>query len=576
MKMIPLAGTLVLAATLGLSGCTSSDDDIEPGAGGRIAPTTGGAAGSAGAAASAGSAGSAGSGEAGQGGAGAAGTGGRAGQGGTAGAGGGGAGTGGAGSSGEAGAAGEGGAGASGGMAGEGGAGMGGAGMGGAGMGGAGQGGAGQGGAGEGGAGMGGAGGDAGAGGDSGAGGAAAPLDLNIDTFNTALAGAFVLYENERRQPLADAIAASTADVLCLQEVWEQSDKDLIIGAAKANFPYAVSFKHDLDTPIDDPTDSTGAIPPPPTTPPCGTDALKTKIENGITCLKMNCSTENSDAGHTTSAECAQNKCSGPAASLLFGGADGTRCYGCFAPLLPASSFADMREQCTTNKNAGLAFNGQSGVVLLSRYPLTNAEAHVLPGTWNRRAILRATVTLPNGAVVDTYCNHATPVFTGMFYPYTGLYGAGPSSNKWANEQILQAKKLSDYVAAKTGPGRALILGDFNASREVKDGTGTVIIKADATQSLDILDQSFTPAVAAGYAPACTYCPDNGNVEPNDPGAPEWIDHIYTKGIPAAATKLTERLFTDAIVPATSSMGAAVMVPLSDHYGLRSVITVAP
>jgi endonuclease/exonuclease/phosphatase family metal-dependent hydrolase len=425
-----------------------------------------------------------------------------------------------------------------------------------------------------------GAGGDAGGGqaggGMAGAGGATGALDLNIDTFNTALAGAFVLYEKERRQPLSEAIAASAADVLCLQEVWEQSDKDLIINNAKANFPYAVSFKHNLDTPVDDPTDADGVIPTPLDTPPCGTDALKTKLEKGIDCLKANCSTENSDQGHTTSAECAQNKCSGPAAGLLFGGAEGTRCYGCFAPLLPASSFADMRDQCTTNKNAGLAFGGQSGVVLLSRYPLTNAEAHVVPGTWNRRVILRATVTLPNGASVDTYCNHATPVFTGMFYPYTGLYGAGPSSNKWANEQILQAGKLAAYVASKTGPGRALILGDFNASREVKDGSGNVIIKADATQSLDILDQNFTPAVAAGYTPACTYCPDNGNVEPGDPGAPEWIDHIYLKGVDAGAVKQTLRVFTDASVAATDSMGKAVKVPLSDHYGLRSVITVAP
>jgi endonuclease/exonuclease/phosphatase family metal-dependent hydrolase len=492
MKMIPLASALALAASFGLSGCTSSDDAIEPGAGGRIAPTAGGAAGNDGSSGTAGQAG------------------GTAGQAGSSG-----------GPQGGAGSSGHGGAGGA-------------------------------------------------------AGGATGALDLNIDTFNTALAGAFVLYEKERRQPLSEAIAASAADVLCLQEVWEQSDKDLIINNAKANFPYAVSFKHNLDTPVDDPTDADGVIPTPLDTPPCGTDALKTKLEKGIDCLKANCSTENSDQGHTTSAECAQNKCSGPAAGLLFGGAEGTRCYGCFAPLLPASSFADMRDQCTTNKNAGLAFGGQSGVVLLSRYPLTNAEAHVVPGTWNRRVILRATVTLPNGASVDTYCNHATPVFTGMFYPYTGLYGAGPSSNKWANEQILQAGKLAAYVASKTGPGRALILGDFNASREVKDGSGNVIIKADATQSLDILDQNFTPAVAAGYTPACTYCPDNGNVEPGDPGAPEWIDHIYLKGVDAGAVKQTLRVFTDASVAATDSMGKAVKVPLSDHYGLRSVITVAP
>ena len=50
------------------------------------------------------------------------------------------------------------------------------------------------------------------------------PEEVIVDAFNVALAGSFIPYETERRQPIADAIAAHDADVLCLQEVWTQAD----------------------------------------------------------------------------------------------------------------------------------------------------------------------------------------------------------------------------------------------------------------------------------------------------------------------------------------------------------------
>ncbi len=78
------------------------------------------------------------------------------------------------------------------------------------------------------------------------------PEEVIVDAFNVALAGSFILYEAERRQPIADAIAAHDADVLCLQEVWTQADKELIRDAAAQAFPYAVLFENDVDTPVDD------------------------------------------------------------------------------------------------------------------------------------------------------------------------------------------------------------------------------------------------------------------------------------------------------------------------------------
>jgi len=62
------------------------------------------------------------------------------------------------------------------------------------------------------------------------------PEEVIVDAFNMALAGGFIAYEEERRQPNADAIAAHDADILCLQEVWTQEDKELI------RFPYTGQY----------------------------------------------------------------------------------------------------------------------------------------------------------------------------------------------------------------------------------------------------------------------------------------------------------------------------------------------
>lgn len=105
------------------------------------------------------------------------------------------------------------------------------------------------------------------------------PLEVKDQTFNVALAGAFIPYEAERREYIAEAIAGSDADVLCLQEVWTQEDKELFRDTAIDAYPYSAFFRDDLDTAIDDPEDQQGEIPPTPTTVPCP----ELDVGNGVT-----------------------------------------------------------------------------------------------------------------------------------------------------------------------------------------------------------------------------------------------------------------------------------------------------
>ncbi|MFZ1863807.1 MAG: endonuclease/exonuclease/phosphatase family protein [Polyangiales bacterium] len=409
-------------------------------------------------------------------------------------------------------------------------------------------------------------------------GGEPEPQEVVIDTFNVALAGAFIPYEEERRQPIADAIAAQTSDIICLQEVWDQTDKELIEGAAADAYPYVVAFEDDLDTPVDDPTDQQGEIPPAPTVVPCpdvevtGIPGLtiQDQMNQAIDCVRDNCSTiPGSDEGYTTSADCAADECTTAVAGLLLG-ADPQQqlCYACVVTQLPTAQLGYIRSSCAEIVNQDLAFNGQNGVMLLSRHPLENAEEWVLPGTWNRRTILHATVKLPNGADLDAYCNHLTPIFDDFTFPYTGQYGDGfTDARGWQAEQELQAQKLIDFVANTSGDRPAVVLGDLNASHAYPAQD----IVAEGEPTLDLLETEFDPAYASDYTPQCTFCSTNPVTNPtNDPTATSgWIDHILLYNLPADAVVSTTRVYDEPVVPVDSQT-----VPLSDHYGMRSVVTV--
>ena len=396
------------------------------------------------------------------------------------------------------------------------------------------------------------------------------PQDVVVDTFNVALAGAFIPYEAERRQPIADAIAASDADVLCLQEVWTQADKELIRDAAMDAYPHSAWFEDNLQTPIDDATDQQGVVPPPPTTVPCGeTDigdgvTIADQMNEAVDCVSANCSTmPGSEEGRTTSAGCAGSACVGAVGDLLFGDAEQQRCYACVVTQLPTATFAEIRTRCTTVVEQDLAFEGQNGVMILSKHPLSNAQELVIPGTWNRRTILSATVELPNGAELDAYCNHLTPIFMDFTFPYTGQYGDGMTGAAgWQAEQELQAEKLINYVNGTSDVRPAVILGDLNAGHAYPAEE----IVAEGEPTLDLLESVFGPAYTTDYAPLCTFCSTNQVAEASASG---WIDHILLHNLSADAVVSTERIYDEAVVPVDGQM-----VPLSDHFGMRSVITV--
>lgn len=388
--------------------------------------------------------------------------------------------------------------------------------------------------------------------------------DIEVHTYNLGLAGAFVPNEAARRTPVIDAVANLDSDIVCLQEVWEQSDKDLVIAAASANYPHIVSHTTDFSTPLTSPEDQSGEVPPAFTTAPCA--AYEAELTAAVDCLSENCSTmPGSEDGQTTSSACAAANCVAAVVPLLTGDADQQRCYSCLTTQLPTEPFSAMRNLCTTEPNATVAFRGQSSSMILSKFPLSEPVNFVLPGSWNQRVITVATATLPSGAEVDVYCNHLTPLFDSFTFPYTGQYGDGMTgADGWAAEQLLQTEKLIALVNMRSGSRPAVILGDLN--------TGTAAIGEDLNDEAPLtftrLSEVYEFGVTRDFEGLCTYCVDNPNNA--EDSLDVWIDHIFLHNLSRSQVVATERTFDEATVDA----GEGLMVPPSDHYGIVSTVTI--
>lgn len=348
------------------------------------------------------------------------------------------------------------------------------------------------------------------------------PFQLRALTYNTALAQNFEPLATERAPLVVDALAdlAPELDLLCVQELWQESDADALQQAVASELPHALRA---------DPLPGSGT---------CSEEELGTI--GG--CLQDSCGA----AQGVELTACAQQACAGE-----IGGLSG----GCLACIL--DSLGAPLETCLgdgSERNDPAIFGGAYDVALFSRFPLERTRVIPLDAYFVRAVRLHAKVTVPGLGAVHAICTHlGSPL--GVI-PYAGSHGS------WEGEHASQVELLAEAVRAYASDGLpVIVLGDLNMGPAV--GSSVAMLEDQYRQ---LLDAGLSNPYAEGSNALCTDCADN-TFHAASPDYPDGlIDHVLVGRFPAHHTAVSRVLDTPV------SFGDFTY-DLSDHYGVRLDIT---
>ena len=209
-------------------------------------------------------------------------------------------------------------------------------------------------------------------------------------------------------------------------------------------------------------------------------------------------------------------------------------------------------------KIAGMsrAFDGQNGVMLVSRWPLQNPEILRLRASFSNRVALFATVEIAGFEPIEVACSHISTS--------TELPPNHPDFSDWDEEMKEQVGDISRKLKERAGQRPSLFLADLNAGPKLGEDISEMAAKVWwYMQELEF----YSPAAHADK-PFCTICA--GNTLRSDGATNNYlIDHVFVRD-PSGGTKLlpivTHPVFDQRRI-FRGYNGEWVDSHLSDHYG---------
>jgi len=358
----------------------------------------------------------------------------------------------------------------------------------------------------------------------------AAPSDIDAVTFNAGLGPGIVGHSSPRAPHVIDAVAATNFDVMCLQEVWTDGDRDAII-ARLGLPPENVAFVR---------TTGIGET---------GEDRCSgSDIDSLEACTAKKCA----DVPEEEVTGCALSNCRSALTGIFLGNRE---CLNCLAAMSGHSS-ATIRRVCTT-RGASRIYGGRNGVILASRWPLHDKEAMVLPASNANRVALFARVDVPGKGSVELACTHLSS--DQEVSPYHSGY------DSWDEEKDAQLIMISRRLNERAAGRPQLFVGDHNfggsSDPSIEDEAGWVWYHAH--------ELGFNDPAAYAVPRLCSIC--SGNAYVGRRPRSKLIDHALLRD-PPGGDELTpvcaERMF-DRPVTVTGYRGEALTTNLSDHYGIR-------
>jgi hypothetical protein len=423
------------------------------------------------------------------------------------------------------------------------------------------------------------------------------PVSVAVEAFDVNLADAFTVYVEERKNPAIEAILAENTDLLCVTELFNPAV------TARLRDDESIAFQHRV---FSDEVPSarvsslaqteTGQAPvyPPVACPDDLGDTLGSWLHCAMdnpACTQVDPTTNEHQfvAPGAGAAQCMFNCGTGTATALLgelLGGgrSEAGSCYWCALTHLAAyESFEHTLDVCrkvvSEPERSHMVYGGTTGIAVFSRdLELGEPELVLLPSSGWQRAAMRVPVTLPNDSVIDYWCTSIRFPNTENEMCYAGAY-APPGREGSAIEQGLQVARVVEAIgqkAAATGIP-AIVAVTANAGPERTDAaTGEVLVHPLVEEIYDLMATAWPELVASQYVPACTYCGEKSANALNDSGTENsyWATHLFGIGISPSAVESTARTFTTPTISMTDAKGNALKAPVSQEYGMRSVVRI--
>lgn len=348
---------------------------------------------------------------------------------------------------------------------------------------------------------------------------------LKLLSFNLGLAPTYVPYAKERVGPLIAALKEQKADVVCLQEVWSLADQLKMLKALKGQYPYS-ALTSSLQRSVGH-------------SPPCSLFDLLGKGKF-VSCLATNCLSYSGD----NFTQCILRQC-GPSLQRLK--QEKRECATSLMTQVGLNPLSALWNVLSPFKKIGTyAFDGQTGIMLFSRFPLSQIQTlDLFPNaTLNARAVLKAKILWQQQSM-NILCTHLTSDLSEEL-PYTGILSS------WQEENSKQVDQLLTLVSNQT-----ILMGDFNCSLENKDSQIGPSLRESCQK---ILHRGLQDPHLKEARPQCTFCRNNSF---NSHLSQDLlIDHIFLtplKGlIQSKSTVVLKQTFK--------------RIPLSDHYGLQTIL----
>ncbi|MEY4722729.1 MAG: hypothetical protein RLZZ324_242 [Candidatus Parcubacteria bacterium] len=359
---------------------------------------------------------------------------------------------------------------------------------------------------------------------------------LQAATFNAGLIPSGQKYVAERTPFVANALARVDADVMCVQELWTDESRDAVIAAS--GLPYDQVFFAD--------TVGKG----PRTSEPVCTASMLSGLRR---CADSHCTGKGLDTG-----KCVTSSCEGDLISLyLFH----RKCLHALVVNAPGKTAVADMANASMRKNALVrAFDGRNGVLLLSKYPITDRQVIMLPSTGANRVALVGRVQVPGmSAPVEVACTHLSS-------PLSKLDPWQSGAHEWPEEQAMQYRKITDVLAKRAGGRPAIFLGDMNFG--ARHGETVEGVYEENMQLLR--EKGFTLPAASQEPPMYSQSNRNTFRKNDGPFLTRMLDQIQVrdpKGGDALHPECARRILEEPVTVVVSGEGG-VETNLSDHYGV--------